>query len=66
MEKFLLILLVVGVVVYVISRLTGSNSEEAAAQGCMTSMGCGFGILQILIMLAMIFAAMAFIGWLFD
>ena len=66
MGKILLIMLAVGVVVYLISLFSGSNSEEATAQGCMTSMGCGFGILQILIMLVMIFAAIAFIGWLFD
>ena len=65
MGKIILIMLAVGVVAYLFSLFTGSNSDEAAANGCMTSLGCGYGIVQILITVAIIIAAIAFVGWLF-
>lgn len=66
MGKILIIVLIVGVVVYVISILSGTSSEEATANGCMTSLGCGYGIFQILITVAIILAAIAFVGWIFS
>ena len=66
MGKILLIMLAVGVVVFLISLFSGSSSEEATANGCMTSLGCGYGIFQIIITVAIILAAIAFIGWLFS
>lgn len=65
MLKILLIMLIVGVVVFLISLFSGSSSDEAAANGCMTSLGCGYGIFQLIITVAIIVAAIAFIGWLF-
>ena len=66
MGKIILIMLAVGVVVYLISLFSGSSSEEAKANGCMTSLGCGYGIFQIMITVLIILAAIAFIGWLFS
>jgi hypothetical protein len=66
MGKIILIMLVVGVVAYLFSLFTGSNSEEATVNGCMTSLGCGYGIFQILITIAIIIAGIAFVGWLFS
>jgi hypothetical protein len=66
MGKILLIMLAVGVVAYFISLFSGSSSEEATANGCMTSLGCGYGIFQIMITVLIILAAIAFIGWLFS
>lgn len=66
MGKIILIMLAVGVVVYLISLFSGSSSEEATANGCMTSFGCGYGIFQIIITVAIILAAIAFIGSLFS
>ena len=59
-------MLAVGVVAYFISLFSGSSSEEATANGCMTSLGCGYGIFQIMITVLIILAAIAFIGWLFS
>ena len=66
MGKIILIMLAVGVVVYLISLFSGSSSEEATANGCMTSLGCGYGIFQIMITVLIILADIAFIGWLFS
>ena len=66
MGKIILIMLAVGVVVYLVSLFSGSSSEEATANGCMTSLGCGYGIFQIMITVLIILAAIAFIGWLFS
>ena len=66
MGKIILIMLAVGLVVYLISLFSGSSSEEATANGCMTSLGCGYGIFQIMITVLIILAAIAFIGWLFS
>lgn len=66
MGKIILIMLAVGIVVYLISLFSGSSSEEATANGCMTSLGCGYGIFQIMITVLIILAAIAFIGWLFS
>lgn len=66
MGKIILIMLAVGVVVYLISLFSGSSSEEATTNGCMTSLGCGYGIFQIMITVLIILAAIAFIGWLFS
>lgn len=64
--KILLIMLIVGVVAFLFSLLTGSKSDEAVANGCMSSMGCGYSIFQLMITVAIIVGAIAFIGWLFD
>ena len=66
MGKIILIMLAVGVVVYLISLFSGSSSEEATANGCMSGLGCGYGIFQIMITVLIILAAIAFIGWLFS
>jgi hypothetical protein len=66
MGKILLIMLAVGVVVYLISLFSGSSSEEATANGCMTSLGCGYSIFQIMITVLIILAAIAFVGWIFS
>lgn len=66
MMKILLIMLIVGVVVFLFSLFTGFKSDEAAANGCMSSLGCGYGIVQIMISVAIILAFIAFVGWLFD
>ena len=65
MGKIILIVLGVGVAVYLISLFSGKSSDEATTNGCMASMGCGYGIVQILIMVGMIALAIAFVSWLF-
>jgi len=66
MGKILLIMLVVGVVAYVITLVSGGKEEDAIGQGCMASMGCGYSIIQILIMVALLALAISFVAWIFD
>lgn len=66
MGKILLIMLAVGVIAYVVSLMTGSSSDEATANGCMSAMGCGYSIFQILIYVAIFAALIMFVGWLFS
>lgn len=65
MGKIILIVIGTGIAVYLISLFFGKDSEEATANGCIASMGCGYGIVQIIIMVGMIALAIAFVSWLF-
>lgn len=65
MGKIILIVIGVGVAVYLFNLLSGKSSDEATTKGCMASMGCGYGIVQIIITVGMIALAIAFVSWLF-
>lgn len=64
--KIFLILVIVFVVVFVASLIFGSKGDEAAANGCMGSLGCGYSIIQIIISVAIFALFISFVAWLFD
>ncbi|MBR1426694.1 MAG: hypothetical protein IJ581_04490 [Paludibacteraceae bacterium] len=66
MDKIIIIIIAVGLVAYLFSVLTGSSHDEAAANGCITGMGCGYGIVQIIVAIGIISLAIMFVTWLFS
>lgn len=66
MVKILIILFAVFVIGFIISLIIGDDPEKAASNGCMSSLGCGYGIVQILIVGGILVLILMFISWIFN
>lgn len=66
MVQILIVLVAVFVIGFVISLIIGDDSEKATSNGCMSSLGCGYGIAQIIITAGILALIVMFISWIFN
>lgn len=66
MGKIIIIVIIVFAITFIAAKLFGENNEDALSHGCLTSLGCGYYIFQILILFLILVGIIAFGFWLFS
>lgn len=69
MEVFvtiIIIALVVGLIIYGLTRLNGEERNVSAAAGCASGVGCGWLIVYILGSICFLICVVLFCIWLFE